>query len=78
MGVNNTLKKKSFEHLFETLYKNTSPIYYVSNAFVWSDIKEGFDYWDNINNKWLKNHKKLYREQSKKEVKNLIKYKLKL
>lgn len=40
----------------ETWFLYTDKRYYISEAFVWSDTEQGYEYWFIKNNKWNKNY----------------------
>lgn len=37
------------------LSKISAPRSYIALAFAWSSTKEGWDFWSNLHNKWVKN-----------------------
>lgn len=56
----------------ETYFRYTDKRYYISEAFIWDDTKQGYEYWFIKNNKWNK-------EYIKKDIPNeLVKLLIKL
>lgn len=49
--------KRSIEIFFSTV----NPQHFIGGAFVWSKTEQGYGYWRDIDNKWLK-----FKEKSKK------------
>ena len=51
-------KNKILEQYLSNLYipidLNEHPEDYINRAFYWDDTKEGFDFWRDIHEKWLK------------------------
>ena len=42
------------KHDFYLYFTLENPIYWVSNAFVWDETKEKFDFWNDISANWTK------------------------
>lgn len=41
------------------LYKYTDENYYIAKGFIWYNTKEGYEYWEHINNEWIKTKNKI-------------------
>jgi hypothetical protein len=39
----------------KSYYESVKKIRYISEAFYWKDTPEGFDYWNGLNIKWVRN-----------------------
>ena len=39
----------------KSYYETVNKLDYISEAFRWTDMPEGFDYWDKLNKKWGQN-----------------------
>ena len=52
------LAKKKFENCTQDMLHNyinyTDPMEYINFAFDWSKSDQGFDFWSDIDDKWLK------------------------
>lgn len=55
--INNLKRNKKPYNLYDLCFY-TKEAYYVSQSFIWYDTKEGFDFWENINNMWIRNKHK--------------------
>ena len=75
------LKEKAYNNFIGNLknkdlylwYRTYFDSYIFSEAFDWNETKQGYDYWFNLNKKWLDTYQKLYRELSKENVIKFIK-----
>lgn len=63
--------KITYPNNFIELYKYTNEAYYVAKGFIWYNTKEGYEYWEIINNKWLNVKNKI--EYNEEVLKFLIK-----
>lgn len=51
----NLNSKKGFFFTPKKFFNNTFYEDFVSNAFAWAETKEGYDYWDELEDKWFDN-----------------------
>lgn len=51
------------------LYKYTDEAYFVAKGFIWRNTKEGYEYWEIINNEWISKKNKI---EYNKEVLNFL------
>ena len=58
-------------HTIESIYLTYNGLYLISEAFIWDDTNEGFEYWSKLNNSWINSISSLSKELRKELV---IKY----
>lgn len=48
--------KTNKKYIFLNLRRYSKPIFFISDMGIWKETKEGWEYWKNINNIWVKNY----------------------
>ena len=77
--INNVLKyefnklnyNKEKEHILFGVYRNCEPHLYIAEAFIWNKTSEGYLFWEDINELWLRFYTLAY--INKKDLMLLIK-----
>ena len=57
----------------ETMYLTYNGLFLISEAFIWDNTKQGFEYWSSLNKLWIKSLPTLTNELSKESVIKILK-----
>lgn len=52
----NVTHKTNKKYIFLNLRRYSKPIFFISDMGIWKETNEGWEYWKNINNIWVKHY----------------------